>query len=267
MAKFICVTCGTQFLETAIPPANCPICQDERQYVNPKGQTWTTLDALKTKHHNLIEPLEKNLFRIVSEPPFAIRQQAYLLVSAQGNILWDCISLLDDHTIANIRALGGISAIAISHPHYYSTMLEWAHVFGAKLYLHEADKEHVMRPDPSIHYWQGESLKLQEGISLINAAGHFAGGSVLHWQAGQEGQGALLTGDIIQVVADTHWVSFMYSYPNNIPLSANKIRRIVASLEPYTFERIYGAFNKVVQKEAKEALKRSAERYIRAISD
>jgi len=36
-----------------------------------------------------------------------------------GNILWDCVSLIDSDTVARIQALGGISAIAISHPHYY----------------------------------------------------------------------------------------------------------------------------------------------------
>ena len=43
---------------------------------------------------------------------------------------------------------------------------------------------------------------------------------MLHWPAGANGKGALLTGDIIQVVQDRRYVSFMRSYPNLIPLGA-----------------------------------------------
>lgn len=39
---YICVTCGTQFAPTEEPPANCPICDDDRQYIGFNGQQWTT---------------------------------------------------------------------------------------------------------------------------------------------------------------------------------------------------------------------------------
>lgn len=267
MKPFICKTCGTQFSETQEPPSSCPICEDERQYVHPDGQSWTRLADLQGVYTNDVKQLDEALYSIVTTPKFAIGQQAYLIQTPEGNVLWDCITLLDDETIQTINALGGIKKIAISHPHYYSSMLEWAHAFNAELYLHEADKAHVMRPDERITFWQGESLALQEGVTLVNSAGHFEGGTVLHWQEGVKGDSALFTGDIIQVVADPKWVSFMFSYPNSIPLSRKKIERIVGSLEPFAFEKIYGAFNGVVQKDAKAALKRSAERYIKAITD
>jgi hypothetical protein len=80
---------------------------------------------------------------------------------------------------------------------------------------------------------------------------------------GAEGAGALLTADTIYVVADRRWVSFMYSYPNDIPLGASDIRRIVAAVEPYHFDRIYGSWDgAVVATDAKGAVSRSAERYI-----
>jgi hypothetical protein len=85
---------------------------------------------------------------------------------------------------------------------------------------------------------------------------------VLHWAAGN----ALLSGDIVQVVQDRGWVSFMYSYPNLIPLAANEVRRMVAALEPYEFDRVYGAWwGRVVASGGKEAVRRSAERYVRAL--
>src|SRR5262249_7201179 len=125
MTPFICKTCGTQFAETAAPPARCPVCDDERQYVGPNGQEWTTLEALRQDHHNRIEEVEPGLTGIGTEPKFAIGQRALLVRAPDGNILWDCVSLLDYATATAVKALGGVSAIAISHPHYYSSMVEW----------------------------------------------------------------------------------------------------------------------------------------------
>ena len=130
----------------------------------------------------------------------------------------------------------------MSHPHYYSSAVEWAHAFDAHVYLHEADRQWVMRPDPSIKFWQGDTLILQQNITLIRAGGYFEGGTVCHWASGTEGLGTLLTGDVIQVVSDRHWVSFMYSYPNLIPLPASKVRYIAEAVEPFEFDRIYGAW-------------------------
>ena len=183
--------------------------------------------------------------------------------SPGGNVLWDCISLLDDEIGAYVESAGGLDAIAISHPHYYSSMVEWSRAFDAPVVLHAADREWVMRPDDAIDFWDGETRELGEGLTLLRLGGHFAGGTVLHWAA----ERALLSGDIVQVVQDRRWVSFMYSYPNLIPLPASEIRRIVDALEPYEFERIYGAWwGRVVAHDGKGAVKRSAERYLRAVS-
>ena len=124
MENFICVQCGTQFAETAKPPSRCPICQDERQFVRHTGQEWTTLEQLRANHHNRIEDEAPRLLGIGTEAEFAIGQRALLLQSPGGNLLWDCISLLDDETITEVNARGGIRAIAISHPHYYTTMVD-----------------------------------------------------------------------------------------------------------------------------------------------
>jgi hypothetical protein len=110
-------------------------------------------------------------------------------------------------------------------------------------------------------------MALPGGLTLICCGGHFAGGTVLHWPAGAEGKGALLTGDILQVVNDRRYVSFMYSYPNLIPLPASAVRRIVAAVEPYSYDRIYGAWwDRVVPNNAKAGVAYSAERYIAAIA-
>jgi hypothetical protein len=105
------------------------------------------------------------------------------------------------------------------------------------------------------------------GITLIRGGGHFEGGAMLHYAEGADGKGALLSGDIIQVVPDRRWVSFMYSYPNNIPLSATAVEGVVSAVQPFRFDRIYGAFpGMTVQTDGKAAVRRSADRYIRFLT-
>jgi hypothetical protein len=264
---FICRTCGVQFAATDAPPERCPICDDERQYIGPNGQQWTTLAALQADAHNVIKPVAPDLIGIGTHPGFAIGQRALLVQTAAGNVLWDCISLLDDPTIAAVRALGGIAAITISHPHFYSSMVEWSHAFDAPIYLHADDRQWVMRPDPAIVFWEGETQPLVDGITIIRCGGHFAGSAALHWAAGAAGRGALLTGDTITVVPDRRYVSFLYSYPNLIPLPAATIRRIVGAVEPFAFDTLYGGWwDRIVTPDAKGAVARSAERYIAAMS-
>jgi glyoxylase-like metal-dependent hydrolase (beta-lactamase superfamily II) len=210
---------------------------------------------------------EPGLIGIGIDPHFAIGQRALFLQSPGGNILWDCLSLLDQAVIECLKALGGISAIAISHPHYYSSMVEWSRAFGGvPIYLHAADRQWVMRPDKAIAFWEGETRTLGDGLTLVRCGGHFDGGTVLHWVGGAGGRGALLTGDILQVVPDRKHVSFMYSYPNYIPLPAPAIERIVQAVEPFEYDRVYGAFwDMVIERDGKIVVKGSSEWYVRAI--
>ena len=224
---YMCATCGSQFAAAAQPPERCPICEDERQYVGWGGQKWTSMAALAQDHATDVRAVEPGLTGIGIKPGFSIGQRALLVQTPSGNVLWDCIPLLDQAAIQAVQALGGISAIAISHPHYYSAMVEWSQAFDAPIYLHEADQKWVMRPDEAIRFWSGDSLPLLDDLTLIRCGGHFAGGSVLHWPAGAAGKGVLLTGDIINVVQDRRFVSFMYSFPNLIPLSPAAVQHIV----------------------------------------
>ena len=268
MEHAICTTCGTQFPASGAPPEGCPICEDDRQYVNQHGQQWTTLAQLQDRHANLVDEVEPGLFGIRTDPGFAIGQQAHLIQGAGGNALWDCISLLDDATVARVEQLGGIQAIAISHPHFFSCMIEWSRAFDAPIVLHAEHRPWVMRPDDAIQFWDGESREILPGITVVRCGGHFPGSTVLHWEGGAGGQGALFTGDTIMVVSDLRYVSFMYSYPNLIPMNASAVRKIVAAVEPWSFDRLYAAWNgKVVARDAKAAVARSAERYIAHIQE
>lgn len=251
-----------QFAASASPPERCPICEDERQYVGWSGQRWTTLDELREKHHNDVHQ-DLGLLGVGTEPSFAIGQRALLVPSPAGNVLWDCITVIDDAAVAAVRGRGGARAIAISHPHYYSSLVEWSRALDAPVYLHAADKRWVMRGDSRIEHWSGETKSLWDGMTLIRAGGHFEGSTVLHWPAGADGKGAMFCGDMPQVAQDRRYVSFMYSYPNYVPLGAGEVRRIVEVLEPFEFDRIYGAWwDRNVPSGAKEAVRRSAARYI-----
>lgn len=266
MTVFMCATCGTQHAESDSPPSACAICDDERQYLGPDGQTWTDLETLKRDHRIVWERHEPQLDSLRIAPHFAIGQRAFLVRHETGNILWDCLSLVDPETVGRIRELGGVSAIAISHPHYYSSMLEWSDAFdGAPIHIHADDAKWVRRPGPAIRPWRGETLRIG-AATMIRCGGHFDGASVLHcdWLAG--GRGALLSGDTIQVVPDRKHVSFMYSYPNLIPVGAPVVRRIVDAVRPHDFDAVYGAFHgRTIATGGKAAIDRSAERYLRAI--
>jgi hypothetical protein len=144
-------------------------------------------------------------------------------------------------------------------------MVDWGRCFDCPVYLHAADAEWIMRPDPVVELWEGDCKKLGDGLTLIRCGGHFAGGTVLHWAGGADGRGALLSGDIVQVIPDRRHVGFMYSYPNLIPLPAASVEAISATLEPFAFEAIYGAWWGTVIEDGKGAVERSAARYVRAI--
>lgn len=261
LTAYLCTTCGTQYAPSSVPPPGCKICEDERQYVRPGGQTWTTLPVLNKQHRNVIEKVAHNLYAIYSTPNFAINQRAHLLVTQQGNVLWDCIANLDESTAELVERLGGIHSIAISHPHYYTTMAEWSRRFGnIPVYIHAGDRPWVCRDDFNIVYWEGQEKPLLDGVKLVHTGGHFEGAAILHDNAGE---GLLLAGDAIQVCPDLKSVSFMYSYPNYIPLPEKAILKIKEALQNLRYNAMYGAFGHYLRDQAAEYTRYSIERYLR----
>jgi hypothetical protein len=265
MPRFVCATCAAQFPDADAPPAQCPICEDERQYVPEDGQRWTTLEELARTHRNeLREDVE--LTGVCTTPALAIGQRALLVPLGERLVMWDCVTCFDDDAAREIERRGGLAAIAISHPHYYSGMADWASRFDCPVLLHADDAHWITRPDPAIELWEAETRELGGGLTLIRCGGHFAGGTVLHWADGADGEGALLSGDIVQVIPDRGHVGFMYSYPNLIPLPVASVQHIADTLEPYAFEVIYGAWwERIVRHDAKAIVRRSAQRYGRAL--
>jgi hypothetical protein len=260
---FHCATCGAQFPPSDAPPAACPICEDERQYVPVGGQRWVTVAELADGHHSRVEEVEPGLLGVGVEPGFAIGQRALHV----GGLLWDCVALLDAAGAAALEEAGGVHTIAISHPHYYTGMADLAERLDARILLHEADRRWITRPSDRIELWSGERQEVGDGLELVRLGGHFDGGTVCVWAGGAEGRGALLSGDIVQVIPDRDWVSFMYSYPNLIPLPAREIARIRDVVAGLTFDRIHGAWwGTVVDAGGHAKVLRSADRYIAALA-
>lgn len=266
MPRFICETCGTQFAESVTAPAACPICEDERQYVGWGGQAWTSMDKLAASYANRVED-DQGIQGFGMTPAFAINQRCCVLETGAGRILWETTPLVTAEGVAALKAGGGIDLIAISHPHFYAAMVEWSEALGgAPIYLHEADRDWVMRPSEHIRFWSGDELKLSDDVTLIRCGGHFEGSTALHWSGGAGGEGALFPGDALQVVSDRRHVSFMYSYPNLIPMDPEAVAAMRRRLAGYAYENVYGyTWGRNIIGGGKQAVERSFERYFAAI--
>jgi hypothetical protein len=259
---WICATCAVQYPETDTPPERCPICEDERQYVGWEGQRWTTAADLARDHQTELRDEEPDLIGVGMTPSFAIGQRALLVRTAHGNVLWDCIALVDDAARERISDLGGIDAICMSHPHFYGAHVDIADAFNARVLIPRADQQWIQRPSPRIELFDDE-IEPVPGLTLARIGGHFDGAAVLYWPAGSDGRGALLTGDTITVVQDRSWVSFMWSYPNLIPLDETTVLDIAARVGRFRFDRVYGGWwGRIVVEDGLGAIRRSADRYV-----
>jgi hypothetical protein len=268
MTPFLCLSCGAQFDPSPTPPAVCPLCADERGIgPKPNGPQFATMDEIHRQHKLVTQKIDVGLYGLGITPEVAIGQRALLIRSVAGNILWDCIPFLDATTIEWVKALGGISAIALSHPHFYSAAAEWSQVFQAPVYLHEDDRQWVTRHDADLRFWSGDTQKLQDGIVLVRCGGHYAGGAVLYWPEGAGGKGSILSSDVLQVTPGRPHVSFMRSYPTLLPLPHEAIDHIASMIEPLKFETIHGGWwDLQIGKDAKAVFEASIKRYHQALN-
>jgi glyoxylase-like metal-dependent hydrolase (beta-lactamase superfamily II) len=263
---YVCATCGTQYSATVQPPESCRVCTDDRQHVGLNGQRWVTHDELAAQLHNRIE-YDADILGIGIVEPFAIPQRALLIPTDIGNILWDCLSVITPEAVARIEQVGGIDMIAISHPHFYSAMVEWSEAFGGvPILVHQADRDWVARPSPHVSFWGGDRHQISSAVTLIHCPGHFPGSAVLHWTAAPNGRQALLTGDSLHVAADRRHISVMHSVPNHIPVAANVIHDIRDRLVGVYFDDLYGfTWGLNIIGNARTAVDESFDRYLTAI--
>ncbi|KAK0630002.1 beta-lactamase-like protein [Bombardia bombarda] len=267
----ICTACGTQLPTTdRIALATCFICDDPRQYTPPSGQAFTTLAEIRTSHKNEFHPYRPGhqsasddnvMISITTAPKFAIGQRAILIITPKGNVLWDCLTLLDEDTVKEIKELGGLSAIVISHPHYYSTHVEWANAFDCPVYLAFEDKQWIARTSERQVFLKDVEYDIPEvggpnkTVKAIKLGGHFPGSLVLLHED------KLLIADTLMTTPSgmANWevdalgkprvrpkrantFSFMWSIPNMIPLGVDDIVRMWDILKEHDFTSTHGAF-------------------------
>jgi hypothetical protein len=232
------------------------------------GQRWATLEELATKGHaTVIREEEPGLFGIGVEPSIGIGQRSLLVTGTSGNVLWDVPGFVDEEAMTAVEDLGGLVAVSASHPHFYGVIAEWADAFDVPIVLPEADRSWLMGASRHVEWYSGRAAVTPE-VTLVQTGGHFPGSAVLHWTGASDGAGVLASGDSITVVQDREWVSFMWSYPNLIPLDATELARIESSLVGLDYERIYGGWwGRVVARDAETVVSRSIERYRTAITD
>lgn len=268
MTVWICAACGIEHANTARPPVRCATCTDDRQYVPPTGQQWTSLTELAGQYRGTLTELEPDLYALRLSPTFAIGQRGLLLRTPAGNVLWEPPGFVDQALIDAVTELGGVAAVASSHPHLVGASVTWSKAFdGVPVYFAEADRRWIRRPDDQITLWAG-SREVLPGVTLHQCGGHFPGSAVLHWPAGAGGAGVLLCGDTLMVAADRATVSFMRSFPNMIPLPERLVRQVAAVVAPLAFDRVYGAFDRgVIDTGAAAAVQFSAQRYLGWIRD
>ncbi len=257
----VCATCGTHYAVNDSIDI-CKICADDRQYIPDGGQVWTTHDQLLRNNSVRILRIHDKVYELQIKPTFAIGQRALLILSDQGNILWDCIPLLNEPVIDFIKAHGGLKAIAFSHPHYYSNMNEWADVFDCPIYIHQSDEEWIVNKGKHVTLWKGDEKQLWDGIRIINIGGHFPGSSILHVSFLSK-EGSVFCGDTIAIAPSKMHVAVMYSYPNRIPLPLKEMERIRKRLATIPFDILYGFYSdQNLHENVKQLVEKSLAKYV-----
>ncbi|OQN95826.1 hypothetical protein B0A48_18111 [Cryoendolithus antarcticus] len=226
--------------------------QDPRQFIPPTGQSWTSHSALLQTHHNVFKPIDdnKNLVSIVTEPKFGIGQRCILVCTPQGNILWDCITLLDQPTIDFVNSKGRLKGIVISHPHYYTRHIAWAAAFQCPVYISAEDASWVQRSDPTGYRRLIDDktfdVEIIPGVRALKLGGHFPGSLVLTYQH------HLFVADTIVTVPSglyardrppgTTSFAFMWSIINMIPLPPKVLFQMWMRVKHTKVTVTHGAF-------------------------
>ncbi|WP_208301199.1 hydrolase [Mycobacterium sp. DL440] len=267
MPTWICTGCGVEHPDSTVAPAESCVLTSEVVSIEERGDlpphgSWTTLAALAADPHET-EYVDhgRGVHSLRRVPRFAIGHRSFLVQTAHGNLLWDSPSYLDDDILGLVHRLGGVAAVATSHPHMFGAQLSWSRAFGGvPVYVNALDAEWLPAPDPHIQLWTDETEPLA-GVRLIHVGGHMRGSSVALTR-----DGTLLVGDTISGGLARNWVSFQRNFPKHVPLSAAVVQRIVNRLDAYHYDRLYTLGGDEIDSGAKDVVHRSADTHIRWVS-
>ncbi|TFK49561.1 hypothetical protein OE88DRAFT_1719572 [Heliocybe sulcata] len=294
--RSICTTCAAQYSASGLRPYRigeeasgdgCPVCLDERQYVLSTGQAWTSWRELDGKHTMSLqlEPKDSRIIRIVTEPKVGqIGQTPFLLRTSEGSLIWDCGPYLSESMVESILSTTSPSepllGIAISHPHFFNGSVTWARKLRCKVHICAADREWFMRKDEFVNefveFWEGDVKKFGNiphcaSLTHYSLTGHFPGSCVLHWDRSHDSSeevsrpktGVLFCSDTFKIAIDRRMMTFMWSYPNYIPLPPKDVQKIWQSIRPYDFDDIYSAWpGDIAYGNGKAKVLKSARRFI-----
>ena len=255
----ICSTCGTQFPSSDRSQIKtCYICDDPRQYVPATGQKFTTLREAQAQSKNefVAYAHDENITFIRTSPQVGIGERAILIKTPKGNVLWDCIAFIDDDTIKTVKAMGGLHAIVISHPHFYTTHIQWARAFECPVYIAEEDRKWTtMTSSHQVPLTEPSTTLLDGSVNIIKVGGHFPGSLVLLHNKRLFVADTIMTtpagvgewhvdgvGNTRSKPPGLNSFSFMWSIPNMIPLSADEMKRMWDVIKKYEFTSTLGGF-------------------------
>ena len=178
-----------------------------------------------------------------TDPKIAIGQRALIVRTPHGNVMWDCVRYVDDASVEALREIGGLSAIAISHPHFYSAMTTWSAAFGdCPVYIHAGGPRMGPVPRAGLRLWDGDALEILPGVTLIKTGGHFEGAQVLHWAAGADGRGRAADRRLDHRRAGPPLGQLHVQLPEPDPDHRRRGAPHRRGAPPYPYERIYSAW-------------------------
>lgn len=298
----VCKACGIQChtddTKQLRTPDQCPICEDDRQAVPPTGQAWTSVgrwisDTEKPASSEIridADAEDDRIMRIIFKNAAAGigGQTPIVIVTEHGVVIWDPCATCTPDVFAQIKALAkryhvSLLAIALSHPHFYATALTWAQALDTPVYASSVDRGWWMRKiddqvaNKYLNLYDTPQHQLAPGLTLVRCGGHFDGSAVLHWDRAKAvgpksftykrtppTTAVVFPSDTFMAAADKQTVSFMWSYPNSIPLPPRSVEAIWHAMRPYEFDDIIGSWpGQYVKREARRKLLFSAERFVR----
>lgn len=117
---------------------------EERGDLPPHG-AWTTLAELAAAPHRTVHVDHgRGVHSLRREPRFAIGHRSFVVQTRHGNLLWDAPRYIDEGIVGLVRDLGGVTAIAASHPHMFGAQLNWSEEFGgAPVYVPSMRRCHL----------------------------------------------------------------------------------------------------------------------------